>query len=106
MSNEFKEVISFQIYNLNESVENEDRHTFKTKEALFEKMIELGHVDEYGVVRFKMNPNITYFGWFIHLYTVSVTGIMPDGREVERIYNFSEPSCHKDGLHKRFLTDY
>ena len=59
-----KEVIGYEIYNLWEEPVNRIR--FETKEELFEKMIELGDVDEYGVVRFKMNPRPTIFGFYIH----------------------------------------
>ena len=71
-----------------------------------QKMIELGDVDEYGVVRFKMNPRPTIFGFHIHLYTVAVITLNEKGLETSHIFDLREQACHKDGLHKRFLVDY
>ena len=69
-------------------------------------MIEYGDVDEYGVVRFKLNPRPTIFGFHIHLYTVATIALNEKGNEVSYIFDFSEQACYKDGLHKRFLVDY
>ena len=104
MSDKLKNIIGYEIYNLWEEPVN--RFRFKTKEELFEKMIELGEVDEYGVVRFKMNPRPTIFGFHIHLYTVAVIAVNDKGNEVSHIFDLREQACHKDGLHKRFLVDY
>ena len=104
MNKEIRNIIGYEIYNLWEEPVNRVR--LKTKEELFEKMIEYGDVDEYGVVRFKMNPRPTIFGFHIHLYTVAVVGLNEDGNEVSLIFDFREQACHKDGLHKRFLVDY
>ena len=101
---EMKEIIGYEIYNLFEEPINRIR--LKTKEELFEKMIEIGEVDEFGVVRFKMNPRPTIFGFHIHLYTVAVIGLNEMGSEVSHSFTFRETACHKDGLHKRFLVNY
>ena len=101
---EIKEIIGYEIYNNFEEPVNRIR--FKTKEELFKKMVEFGEVDEFGVVRFKMNPRPTIFGVHLHLYSVAVIGLNEMGNEVLHEYNFRETACHKDGLHKRFLTDY
>ena len=102
--NEMKKIIGYEIYNLWEEPVNRIR--FKTKEELFEKMIELGNVDKYGVVRFKMNPRPTIFGCHVHLYTVAVVGLNEEGNKTSHIFDFRESACHKDGLHERFLVDY
>ena len=104
MSDKKKNIIGYEIYNLWEEPVN--RLRFKTKEELFKKMIEYGDVDEYGVVRFKMNPRPTIFGFHIHLYTVAVISVNEEGLETSYIFDFRERACHKDGLHKRFLVDY
>ena len=104
MKDKMKEIIGYRYYDLWE--EDGDDFRFDTKEELFEKMVELNDVDEYGVVRFKMGPQPTIFGFWIHYYTVSVIGLNENGGEVERIFNFREAACHKDGLHKRFLVEY
>ena len=104
MSKEIKNIIGYEIYNLWEEPVN--RFRFKTKEELFEKMIELGDVDEYGVVRFKMNPRPSIFGFHVHLYTVAVITLNEEGLETSHIFDLREQACHKDGLHERFLEDY
>ena len=98
------DIIGYRYYDLWE--EDGVDFRFETKEELFEKMVELNDVDEYGVVRFKMSPRPTIFGFWIHYYTVSVIWLNEYGGEVESIFNLREPACHKDGLHKRILVEY
>lgn len=104
MRDEIREIIGYCYYDLWE--ENGDYFRFDTKEELFEKMVELNEVDEYGVVRFKMSPQSTVFGFWVHYYTVSVIWLNEDGDERESIFNLREAACHKDGLHKRILVEY
>lgn len=76
---------------------------FSTKEDFFNKMIELNHLDKYGVVHFKMVESI--FGP-VHRYSHSVKKYDENGNWSEKVVYSNKGACHKDGLNEMFLTNY
>lgn len=76
---------------------------FSSKEDFFNKMIELNHLDKYGVVHFKMVQSV--FGP-VHRYDHSVKKYDQSGNWTKRVIYARGTACHKDGLHEKFLTEY